>query len=319
METSFSFLLTQLTHLQLFSNDPREHRLLQDDGRDPQGVNVFEAGFMISFFFWWNLVSSIMLLRPIFTFFRKGQFRTDCVLLLCPHWLIGAIFPALMGNSVAGDGGGILFSVMSLAAPYALSFIYILTHPENVADDEICCTLPCCMPRSEEETSADDIEAPPAANTGTTLPSSTNNEQSPLEELLIIKRVIETEKGRGKTTSKTTSYGAGASFRTKHPKTDIYPSIGTQPSTNGYSSYRSSFVQSRFFTREPNKSMEDQNEDITNRSKRLCSICLEDFEVDQLIGWSRNPNCHHVFHKDCIIEWLSTHNDCPVCRNVYTK
>ncbi|XP_010533076.1 PREDICTED: RING finger protein 141-like [Tarenaya hassleriana] len=44
-----------------------------------------------------------------------------------------------------------------------------------------------------------------------------------------------------------------------------------------------------------------------------CSICLQDF-----LG-SSNKNlihlpCSHVFHSDCVFEWLRKQNSCPLCR-----
>jgi hypothetical protein len=39
--------------------------------------------------------------------------------------------------------------------------------------------------------------------------------------------------------------------------------------------------------------------------------------VGEDVGWSRNPLCHHVFHKDCILEYLEANNSCPICRNSY--
>lgn len=42
-----------------------------------------------------------------------------------------------------------------------------------------------------------------------------------------------------------------------------------------------------------------------------CTICLESF-VEGTI-WRALP-CSHVFHRDCILEWLSHGRRCPLCR-----
>jgi E3 ubiquitin-protein ligase ATL6/9/15/31/42/55 len=43
-----------------------------------------------------------------------------------------------------------------------------------------------------------------------------------------------------------------------------------------------------------------------------CAVCLCEFEDDENIRLL--PKCSHVFHTDCIDEWLSSHVTCPVCR-----
>jgi len=45
-----------------------------------------------------------------------------------------------------------------------------------------------------------------------------------------------------------------------------------------------------------------------------CSICLNSYDPGQIICLSKNPRCNHVFHQDCIEEWLKDHSDCPLCR-----
>jgi hypothetical protein len=49
-----------------------------------------------------------------------------------------------------------------------------------------------------------------------------------------------------------------------------------------------------------------------------CAICLSHFEPQQLVCKSNNSLCQHVFHKDCMVDWLMKgHDTCPMCREVY--
>jgi hypothetical protein len=48
-----------------------------------------------------------------------------------------------------------------------------------------------------------------------------------------------------------------------------------------------------------------------------CAICLSDYQDGDVIGWSHNKNCKHIFHRECISEWLLTHEECPCCRHYY--
>ena len=43
-----------------------------------------------------------------------------------------------------------------------------------------------------------------------------------------------------------------------------------------------------------------------------CAICLENF--DSLSEVKQLPTCHHVFHTNCLTEWLLRHGNCPMCR-----
>ncbi len=49
-----------------------------------------------------------------------------------------------------------------------------------------------------------------------------------------------------------------------------------------------------------------------------CSICLLDYEVGDTIIRSTRRVCHHAFHDDCILVWLSKGKKrCPICRNFF--
>lgn len=65
--------------------------------------------------------------------------------------------------------------------------------------------------------------------------------------------------------------------------------------------------------------------DINNESPNLklyklvkptCSICLD--EIDFKDGL-KIRSCGHIFHKDCIKEWVDKRNNCPLCRTVVKR
>lgn len=48
-----------------------------------------------------------------------------------------------------------------------------------------------------------------------------------------------------------------------------------------------------------------------------CSICFQNYDVGDDICWSKNENCKHCFHVNCITSWLMKHENCPLCRENY--
>lgn len=52
-------------------------------------------------------------------------------------------------------------------------------------------------------------------------------------------------------------------------------------------------------------------------SPKSCPICLEEYKANDEIAWSKNHDCAHAFHLDCILDWLMDNEDCPLCRAHY--
>ena len=48
-----------------------------------------------------------------------------------------------------------------------------------------------------------------------------------------------------------------------------------------------------------------------------CAICLEKFQEGDQLCSSRNMDCKHVFHSECIYRWLLKHEECPYCRQIF--
>mmetsp|Transcript_22248 Transcript_22248/g.31000 ORF Transcript_22248/g.31000 Transcript_22248/m.31000 type:complete len:164 (+) Transcript_22248:70-561(+) len=65
----------------------------------------------------------------------------------------------------------------------------------------------------------------------------------------------------------------------------------------------------------------ENNLSLARNVKKMpfCSICLEDFGKNEKAAFSKNPDCDHVFHRECITNWLITHKECPLCQNVFFR
>mmetsp|Transcript_11013 Transcript_11013/g.20115 ORF Transcript_11013/g.20115 Transcript_11013/m.20115 type:complete len:241 (-) Transcript_11013:89-811(-) len=62
-------------------------------------------------------------------------------------------------------------------------------------------------------------------------------------------------------------------------------------------------------------SLEQEATDDEEMPGITCHICLDQLNAGNLVSWSKqNSQCTHTFHKDCIMEWLLRHDDCPCCR-----
>ncbi|XP_057501840.1 NEP1-interacting protein-like 1 isoform X2 [Actinidia eriantha] len=56
----------------------------------------------------------------------------------------------------------------------------------------------------------------------------------------------------------------------------------------------------------------DKNIYDASGNRISCSVCLEDFQVGEVVG--SLPLCHHMFHRPCIAKWRTRHSSCPLCR-----
>ncbi|XP_047320710.1 E3 ubiquitin-protein ligase RNF181-like [Impatiens glandulifera] len=43
----------------------------------------------------------------------------------------------------------------------------------------------------------------------------------------------------------------------------------------------------------------------------VCSVCMDGFDEE---GSGKITRCGHMYHGNCIIEWLSQKDSCPICR-----
>lgn len=64
-------------------------------------------------------------------------------------------------------------------------------------------------------------------------------------------------------------------------------------------------------------SSEDPKFDLDDENMEPCVICLTNYVVGDSVCWSHNSACDHVFHSECIIQWLISHEECPCCRQIF--
>jgi Ring finger domain len=69
---------------------------------------------------------------------------------------------------------------------------------------------------------------------------------------------------------------------------------------------------------EEEEDYEEQQQQDEDSDAKECPICMETFSVGDIVSWSPNTktSCTHVFHHECIKEWLLRSGNCPCCREV---
>ena len=51
---------------------------------------------------------------------------------------------------------------------------------------------------------------------------------------------------------------------------------------------------------------------LENIKESICSICLDDFDSEKEIIFL---DCKHIYHTECILEWINKDASCPLCRS----
>jgi hypothetical protein len=55
----------------------------------------------------------------------------------------------------------------------------------------------------------------------------------------------------------------------------------------------------------------------SHEPEKECPICMEVFQVGECVSWSASTKCEHVFHYECLKEWLLRRTGCPYCREIF--
>lgn len=55
-----------------------------------------------------------------------------------------------------------------------------------------------------------------------------------------------------------------------------------------------------------------EKELVKDEDTKRCAICLEDFAIKEEVMVTP---CQHMFHEECIVPWVKSKAQCPVCRS----
>ena len=203
--------------------------------------------------------------------------------LLCLCWLFGIVIPITFGYRGFGILGALAFGFVYVIVPYT----FWAVHSDSDTRNQGVQATPCCscFRSTPELNDSTEVHTTLEVAVGSADVTKTSDEDAS-NNILILKKVVNqgdllVEKDDAK------------SFRFNHPKSDLV------------------------LQRQRKSNVATPSSNVSTNSVQLCAICLEDYKVGEDIGWSRNPLCHHAFHKDCILESLKAHNSCPICRNSY--
>jgi hypothetical protein len=64
-------------------------------------------------------------------------------------------------------------------------------------------------------------------------------------------------------------------------------------------------------------SQADDDDDDDDEDLPECPICFDAFQPGEIVSWSPDPHCDHIFHHHCIKEWLLRNKECPFCRETF--
>lgn len=73
----------------------------------------------------------------------------------------------------------------------------------------------------------------------------------------------------------------------------------------------------KFTKRTPTNTEEQEGQEQKEEEEEeadKCTICLSEFEVDEDV---RRLPCFHLFHVECVDQWLGQNKRCPICRYVF--
>ncbi|PKA55655.1 NEP1-interacting protein 1 [Apostasia shenzhenica] len=59
-------------------------------------------------------------------------------------------------------------------------------------------------------------------------------------------------------------------------------------------------------------SITNENKFVVTRKTVCCLVCLQDFQIGETARLL--PCCRHIFHLQCIDDWLVRQGNCPLCR-----
>jgi hypothetical protein len=98
----------------------------------------------------------------------------------------------------------------------------------------------------------------------------------------------------------------------------------SQPRSEAELTARNEMMDQKFYFRKVTEKDQEENESEgkeTDNDEKIqisatddCCICLNNYQPGEIVCVAKTNLCGHVFHQDCVNEWLKQNDDCPLCR-----
>lgn len=127
--------------------------------------------------------------------------------------------------------------------------------------------------------------------------STTENDTLDEENQIVVGDVVQDKSTTGKSNSNTRSCALERRFRQVTSK--VATKSPRRKQSNSVANHGGEHASS-----------DEEEEDV-------CPICIMPFEAGEKVCRSKNPECDHAFHAECLKPWLMEHSECPCCRKDY--
>ncbi|KAJ4885019.1 RING/U-box superfamily protein [Raphanus sativus] len=165
-------------------------------------------------------------------------------------------------------------------------------------------------PSTYSRTASSNVDYVPPSHTPHQIPIRTSNNLR-RQHLEALRQAVHNQRDRTESNSRSaSSQDREKDHVLKHLTKQIYNPVPKSQLLRNLSLYYRNKNQGSGNSRNPQGYSGEEDDE------KRCTVCLDDFEPKETVMLTP---CKHMFHEECIVQWLKTKGQCPLCRFVILK